>query len=188
MEETLDQIGIQLKSAREAAGLSIDDVIFQTQLPKKVIIALENEDFSTFSSSLYAKSFLAQYSEFLRVDAQSWLDQIEPSSFVAGDLFDELVRGNEAVPSPCPSAQPRGGLFSIIGLLAVSTGLVTLAIKGHNAFENRFGKESQPASSIPPAPAATLPIISHSPQQQTPIYEKEDEALAQPPPRAIIVR
>lgn len=195
MEVFLDQIGNQLRSAREASGLTVDDVVFRTQLPKTIVIALENEDFSAFSSPLYAKSFLCQYSDFLRVDAQPWIDAIEPGSFMPNGMISRVVKVPEqtGIAIQPPAVQTRGGLRSVLGLLVISVGLVYIVIQGYDAFEARFGKELRtPPDPLMGAPApvtpATSPVLFNPPPRSIPASEKEDENLAKPPPRAIIVR
>ena len=207
MIEVNDAIGFQLRSAREAAGLSLHDVEFQTQLPLKVLIALESEDFSIFVSPLYAKSFLTQYSEFIGVDATLWIDAIEPGQFIPNDGIGTILEGPvepELVSAPIPTSagRARSGWLAVFGLLAVSVGVVVAAIKGYAAFEKRFAGEP-PASAInpdlgtPEAPA-TLPPKTFAPESETSFVtprnnkttagENEETSLAQPPPRAIIVR
>ena len=60
VDELADQIGELLRQARENADLVVDDVVFQTRIPKSVVEALEAGDFSVFSSPTYARSFLSQ--------------------------------------------------------------------------------------------------------------------------------
>ncbi len=210
MIQEQDAIGVQLRSAREAAGLLLDDVVFQTQLPRKVLAALENEDFSVFTSPLYAKSFLSQYSAFLRVEADPWIDAIEPGDFVPAEGIATILDGPSVFASAVAPASTgrRGGWLAVLGLLAVSVGFVVAAIKGYDAFDKRFGGEptaaSNPHAATPVDPAPLPPKVSPvdettagipvpDPRQQVSNNPKtagqsEDETLAQPPPRAIIVR
>lgn len=215
MIDEQDAIGFQLRSARKAAGLSLDDVVFQTQLPRKVLAALESEDFSVFTSPLYAKSFLSQYSGFLGVDADPWIDAIEPGQFVPAGGIATILEGPPIQVSPVSHApaERRGGWLAVFGLLAVSVGIVVAAIKGYDAFEKRFGIESpsaadpqlaKPEDSAPvsltasnsrlPGDRVLVPDQVIPPDAQASRNDKstagqsQEESLAQPPPRAIIVR
>ena len=47
--------------------------------------ALEDSDYSIFPSPTYARSFLAQYSEFLEVDAHEWI-----AAFETGDVLSNV--------------------------------------------------------------------------------------------------
>jgi cytoskeletal protein RodZ len=192
MSDIGDSIGCQLRTAREATGLTLDDVVFQTQLPRKILQALEDENFSVFSSPLYAKSFLLQYSGFLGVEADFWTDAIEPGDFALvsgiGCILEPPQGGDNDQATPARKA--RGGWLSVFGLLAVSVGVVGVAIKGYEVFENRFGRESRvrvdPFSESPVTPIP--PKDSDSASSKITAGEKEEEVLTQSAPRAIIVR
>jgi cytoskeletal protein RodZ len=196
VEDVTDQIGERLRKARGKAELEVDDVVFQTRLPKAVIEALEADDFSHFTSPVYAKSFLAQYSAFLGVDAAPWLDALRPSSFIEGDPRLPLLEPFRGPQPEIHSRQQSGGSWmSAVWLMVLTGGLVFAAIKAFQFFESRFGVEvmlvpneanesakdplTKPAVQVEalPAPAASDPAV--------PIAEDEPVQSA---PRAIIVR
>ena len=64
-----ETIGSRLRAAREAKGMSIEDVAFETRIHARYVRCLEADDYSNFASTTYAKSFLTLYSRFLGVDA-----------------------------------------------------------------------------------------------------------------------
>ncbi len=76
MSETID-IGQQLLKARELKNLSPRDIEQSTRIPSATITALENNDYSALPIS-YARSFLAQYSEYLQVDASELISSLVP--------------------------------------------------------------------------------------------------------------
>ena len=80
MEDFL-QIGKTLRTTREERQLAVEDAAHQTRIPVKIIRALENDDYSVFSSSTYARSYLSQYSRYLEIDPSPWLDAFEPAEF-----------------------------------------------------------------------------------------------------------
>ena len=57
----MNAIGDQLKTAREARGLSIEYVADETNIAKRYITAMENEDFSVFPGEPYIVGFLRNY-------------------------------------------------------------------------------------------------------------------------------
>lgn len=195
VEDISDQIGERLTKAREKAGLSVDDVIFKTRIPRSVILALEAADFSFFSSPTYAKSFLAQYSDYLNVEAGIWLDALQPASFISGEFVTPLWQSAGPKKEEVFHEQrgPTSGWFSAVSLLAVSCGLVFAAIKGYEFFEARFGVElkSDPVANEEPAPPerrSSSPVPPTSVEEPRPIVKQNDDDFVQPPPRAIIVR
>jgi len=62
-------IGQILQKEREKRDLSIADVAHETHIHADTIRGLEADDYSVFSSTTYAKSFLQLYSRHLEVDA-----------------------------------------------------------------------------------------------------------------------
>ena len=202
----LYQIGRSLIDAREEAGLDVTDVMYLTKIPRSVVEALEAEDFSFFSSPTYAKSFLRQYSEFLKVDAEEWLNALEPGSYVGGQILGPLLDNDEPLAKePAVPSSPNFG-FSAIWLLLLSAGLVAGVLKGYQYLEQRLGsnevseskstetpeteqKESDSESDLaavePASPDSTDP--KEDANESDP--EKTSTLISTPlPPRAIIVR
>jgi len=62
-------IGEQLRSTREARGLSIDYIADETNIAKRYLTALENEDFSVFPGEPYIIGFLRNYAEYLGLES-----------------------------------------------------------------------------------------------------------------------
>ncbi len=207
VEEIWDQIGTRLREAREKADMTVDDVVYRARIPRTVVDALEADDFSVFTSPTYAKSFLKQYSEFLKVDADPWLNALEPASYVSGESWQPMFAAGEVPPRPSrdprrpeqeKSTQATGpGKWSALWLMFLTAALVLAVIGGYQKFEEKFGKEELPpishaAPSVappekkPPAivqpPAASAEAESLSPSE----VKKEEERVS--PPRAIIVR
>ncbi len=61
-------LGELLKNKRTDLGLNISQVSDSTKIPRKLITALENSDYSVFSSEVYLKGFLKNYAKFLELD------------------------------------------------------------------------------------------------------------------------
>jgi cytoskeleton protein RodZ len=199
VEELADQIGELLRKAREDADLVVDDVVFQTRIPKSVVEALEAGDFSVFSSPTYARSFLSQYSGFLNVDAQMWLDAFEPLAYACGDV--ELSDGGSdysrrSVVQAAPESS--GGWLAAAGMLAISAGFVFAAVKGYEFLERKLGSETGTAEVTEGTPVtdSVAPAVEETLIVETPAMAEERRQTAslpvpgivEPPPRATIVR
>jgi len=74
MSERID-IGEQLLKARENKNLTHAEIAQSTRITSTILIALENNDYSSLHAS-YARSFLLQYSEFLDVDVSALPDSL----------------------------------------------------------------------------------------------------------------
>lgn len=137
MSDPFDQIGPKLSEAREAMGLGLAAAAREAKVPVPAAQALEEENFSHFDSPVYAKSFLLQYSEFLKVDARTWLDALEPGAFMASGALlkgpEASARGNEGH----EVSESRGGGMAVIILLLVTAAIIYGVIKGFEFFESR---------------------------------------------------
>ena len=51
-------LGAELRSARTAAGMSIDDVASATRVRASVIAAIEDDDFAVLGPEVYARGHL----------------------------------------------------------------------------------------------------------------------------------
>ena len=60
-----DTLGSRLRAAREARGLSIDEVGTRLRLPQRVIASLESGDLATIEHDVYLRGYLASYTRLL---------------------------------------------------------------------------------------------------------------------------
>lgn len=195
VDEFSDEIGRRLAEARDAAGLTVDDIIFRTRIPRGVIFALEAGDFTFFSSTTYAKSFLSQYSSYLGVDATRWLDALQPAYFIAdgkvGPFFSSTDPDEER---PVRDFGNTSNWISTFALFALSAGLVFAAVKGFEYFDARFAaEESGPAGLKRESPVVaqphTVPVgDSQAGEDVAPSPGLSEGTPSKPPPRALIIR
>lgn len=78
-----NDIGKQLRKARESKNLSHADISETTRIPAAMLAALEREDYSDISPA-YARSFLIQYSEYLSVDASGFAGLLKSEDSLSG--------------------------------------------------------------------------------------------------------
>ena len=97
MEEKTN-IGQQLQRAREKRDLSLQDVSHEIRIPHSTLSALEADDYTNFPDPSYAKSFLHQYSEFLKVDAFHALQLIDTGDVLEETAGIEYLNSQEATP------------------------------------------------------------------------------------------
>ena len=76
-------LGQRLRAARESRGISLADAAHKTRIPAQRLQHLEAENYASFGSMTYARSFLKLYSDFLGVDASGVLDEL-PSAVLGG--------------------------------------------------------------------------------------------------------
>lgn len=73
------EIGDKLRQKREELGYDYDYIFQKTKIHPKILKALEEEDFEYFSSEVYLKSFLKKYAQFLNLDFNSLIADLNLS-------------------------------------------------------------------------------------------------------------
>ncbi|HVI85074.1 MAG TPA: helix-turn-helix domain-containing protein, partial [bacterium] len=67
-------IGERLRSAREALGLSLEEIESATHIRRAYLHALENESFEELPGPVYAKGFLRSYAAYLGLAPRELLE------------------------------------------------------------------------------------------------------------------
>ncbi|GIO83774.1 XRE family transcriptional regulator [Paenibacillus faecis] len=71
----MSDLGQQLKEARLARGLSLDDVQEMTKIRKRYLEAIESGDYKVLPGSFYVRAFIKTYAETVGVDADELLTE-----------------------------------------------------------------------------------------------------------------
>jgi cytoskeleton protein RodZ len=90
-------VGQRLRKAREAAGLTIDEVAAQLKMPARVVQALEDEDWQRLGAPVFVRGQLRSYSRLMGLVtsttlAASGLAPIEPTPIVARSYTPRMTR------------------------------------------------------------------------------------------------
>lgn len=197
MQGEWEQIGRILQEARENAGLAVDDVVFQTRIPKSAVQALEAEDFSVFASPTYARSFLRQYSGFLNVDAEEWIEALEPAAYVGGESWQPMFSEAQGYfPVKREVKDPRWnerehppamqGRWSTVWLMALTGGIVFGLTMAYRFIEKKFGDpESHELVEKAEEKAPVEEFGEPMPVETVSLPKSDPDPV---PPRAVIVR
>ena len=70
--------GAALKSFRERIGVDLEDIHAVTRIQTKHLNDIENEVFESFHAEVYVRSFLIEYTRFLKLDTQKVLNDYLP--------------------------------------------------------------------------------------------------------------
>jgi cytoskeleton protein RodZ len=109
-------VGDRLKTARQAQGLSVDDVAARTRVPKRHIESIEQGDWAALPAPTYSIGFARAYAGAVGLDAAQ----------IGQDLRDQLGprrRPEQAAPyyEPAdPARVPPRSLWLVAGLIAVA--------------------------------------------------------------------
>ncbi|WJE51255.1 DUF4115 domain-containing protein [Bacillus cereus] len=67
------ELGQKLKEAREAKGLSIDQLYEVTKIQKRYLVTIEEGDYSILPGAFYARAFIKQYAEAVGLNGEELL-------------------------------------------------------------------------------------------------------------------
>ena len=210
MSEILD-IGQQLQAARKKMELELADVQHRQRIPVRILGALEKSDYSVFSSPAYARSYLKQYSEFLRVDVGDWLDSFDVSGTLANlDNYEYLNIDSEDQPLSASRRSKRkrlsseadsAGAMVPVLITLITAAFVGLGFYGYQLLDKTQSQnevaavepvedtEVQPLGGGAPERSESSPQVSEAVDTDSEV-EGTDLIVIDPPqevPRAVIV-
>lgn len=105
-------LGLQLKNAREALGLTEDDIAKRTHMMTQMVREIEAEDFHRFSAPVYGKGFIKLYAKTLGLDPAPLVTEFlsiagnkTQQTFVALETIDTEHGGGITIVTP--EGQPQ---------------------------------------------------------------------------------
>ncbi len=99
--EAASSAGAMLRSAREAAGLSLDQVAQQLKLAPRQVKALEDESFADLPGRTFSRGFVRNYARLLNLDPQHLLAHL-PDAAHAPALDSPALRSTGAMIAELP--------------------------------------------------------------------------------------
>jgi cytoskeleton protein RodZ len=183
----LTGIGAQLRQARDAQGLSIDDVALQLKFAPRQIESLEQERFERLPGPTIARGMVRNYARLLKLDPEPLIERLAPRVERPPDANQIAARFRQQ--EPFSDSTKRSTLlyagFSVGVLLLVGA----LAYEWHQQksppLEAPALERTQPAepaqtaaATQPPAPVpepAPAPVVAEKPPPAAPavVVEKK---------------
>jgi cytoskeleton protein RodZ len=173
-----DAVGAELKSAREARGLSVSEVAQQLKFAPRQLEALEQERFDLLPGGTFVRGMVRSYARLLKLPVEPLLESIA-GRFAAPDANNLAARYSQPVPF---SDNARRSTFVYLGL-----SLGVLALGGGVAYQ-WYHEHNAPKVAAAKRPAAKpTAVASVAPKAQPKTIDEAAEAqvtakLAPPPP------
>ena len=179
----LTGIGAQLKQAREAQGLAIDDVALQLKFAPRQIESLEQERFDRLPGPTIARGMVRNYARLLKLDPEPLIGRLAPRVEPPPDANQIAERFRQEVPF---SDSTRRSTLLYAGF---SVGVLVLVAA--LAYEWQQQKTAPPPRSEAPALERTQPAepsapAAVAPQPSAPVSEPAPAPVVaeKPPPAA----
>ena len=170
----MTELGQKLKEAREAKGLTIDQLHEITKIQKRHLVAIEEGNYDVLPGAFYARAFIKQYAdavglngEELLVEYQSTIPQSEKRDVPqvsTGQKTQETMQKSSSW--PIADHMPK----ILVALLVIAVGVVIWFV-----FQALTGKDDEKV------PSAQSEKIEVQKAKDSPLDTKKDEAKAEEP-------
>lgn len=91
-------LGEYFKDARKEKGISIDEIVRDTNIPKKYLEAIEADSFELFPGETYAMGFISNYAEALEVDHEMAIALYKRQMKIEQEAPIEELVGKKKIP------------------------------------------------------------------------------------------
>ncbi|HXU53897.1 MAG TPA: RodZ domain-containing protein [Casimicrobiaceae bacterium] len=170
--------GAQLRAAREAAGLSLDQVAQQLKLAPRQVRALEEENFGMLPGRTFTRGFMRNYARLLNLDPDLLVAHL-PDAAHAPSLESPPLHSTGTTMAELPTAHARAPSFGrwLIPLVLVAS---IVAAAGYEWYRGRPVGVAAPPRSAETAPPAA-PNTSTTPLPNPVAPDSGAPAPAAPP-------
>ncbi|MDR6094811.1 MAG: RodZ domain-containing protein [Stenotrophomonas chelatiphaga] len=124
--ETAAGCGQRLRQAREAAGLTLDDVAQRLHMPAQVVRSLEEEQWQRLGAPVFVRGQLRSYARLLGVDVGEVLEQAQ-----VGPIVPPTLVSHTHTPRARRIAESIGRRLLYVGITAALAVPVWFATRSH---------------------------------------------------------
>lgn len=162
----MTEIGRTLREARLRRGLELADIAVATKIRAVYLAAFEDECFDVLPARAYAKAFLRTYAQYLGLEEQLLLDELEGRLSPDEPSMVPLQRHSRTLRVPSPAVLlPLATALIFIGLLAAgqfdsgTQSPTMIGLPSRAASRAGTPARSEP-SSTKPRPAKLVPKVA----------------------------
>ena len=156
-----ESVGLRLRSAREAAGMSLADISSRTKIAERYLVAIEEDRFSDLASRTYAVGFSRSYARAVGLNDGEIADAVREALSAEEESWP--VHQLESFEPGDPARLPPARLAWIAGLGVLAVIVLVIMLKPSFLFP---AGELPDLTSEDPAPATSVaapePVIEES--------------------------
>ena len=158
-EDDIVTVGQRLREAREAAGLSIEDVAATTRIPTRHLASLEIGDWDQLPASTYSVGFAKNYATAVGLDKAEIAEQLRAEMGGARPVATHMEVYETADPA---RTMPKGLVFGALALVLVAVLVFTWL--GNRSMDSdpaapAIENELSPIDNLVTAPAAAGTVV-----------------------------
>jgi len=163
----MDSVGQRLRAAREAKGLSIEEVASSTRIPTRHLLSLEQSEWGNLPAPTYSVGFAKNYATAVG------LDKVEIAEALRLEMGSELPAHYTTVPDSfepidnnrsMPKGLVIGALIALIAIAVLLTQLNNRALDGNDAaLPTADTSGPAPVAVVTPAAQGSVVITANEP-------------------------
>jgi cytoskeletal protein RodZ len=166
VEPELSPVGERLRTAREAKGLSLEEVAAQTRIPQRHLASIETADWDSLPAPTYTIGFAKSYASAVGLDRSEIGNQLREE--MGGQRFASNATDVFEPADPArtmPKSLVIGAIVAVIVLIALMSWLNNRSLNTPPAtqLETSAGAPTAAPAQAPPtaapAPAAQEPVV-----------------------------
>lgn len=148
----LESPGARLRAAREAAGLSLDQVAQQLKLAPRQVKALEDENFGELPGRTFSRGFVRNYARLLNLDPEDLLSHL-PDVAHAPALGSPALHSTGAMMAELPNATAQKSNVArwMIPLALIACIIAAAAYEWYRGGLGSLGEAPRTSSTAMPA-------------------------------------
>lgn len=189
---TVGSFGEHLRREREMRGISLDEIVATTKIGRRLLVALEAEQFELLPGGIFNKSYVRAYAKCVGMDEDEAVAEYLQAAHETPPDTRVIAQQHASIHSNRPHQGSGFPIMPVLILLVVVAG----GIGGWKVYQDRLlgrqKREALPAESSSPGPTATVPAASNSqpassvaaaPQSAPPAAANSTVQAASPAPK-----
>jgi cytoskeleton protein RodZ len=172
----LEGVGDRLRTARNAQGLSVNDVAQALKITPRQVELLEGSAWSELPGYTFVRGFVRNYARFLRLDADQLLKDLDSAAVPQPPALNLSPGTHVALPNQ-GQAQRRDFITMLLGAGLVLVALLVFFLFPEDwwsagpgkLLQRNAGEATQVAAPAPPPPASPAPLAA-PPAESGPLF------------------
>jgi len=161
-------VGEALRSARERAGLSLNEVADRLKLSLRQLEAIERDDFSALPGATFVRGFVRNYARFLEIDPAVLMEALDGHFPSAANEVANLARNESVMAQSDEQDEERSSnrwlVVSLIGVVVVASAVWVFERRSEPQVDVAPGLGQQTASDMAlaasvPRPQTSAPVV-----------------------------
>jgi cytoskeletal protein RodZ len=160
-------VGTRLRAAREARGLSIDEISRSTRVQARVLTAIEQNDVASLPIRPYGRGFVRSYASEVRLDPESTVREYF-AQFAPAPEDPRVTERPDPLDTLSERSTPRGWLWTLalvltyaaVGAIVIAIGRWTMQPHVEVGAVGTAGVSASAPPAEPPRPVLETPAIA----------------------------